>query len=303
MLQVTNATKIASPLSRTTVLVAVNISQWTARKLDRRATAETNERHGASADAGRYNKLLIEAKRLETINGIVSAARTLHYKMTRPWADEGLRILPNALYEEFSNKFRVLKREFEDAAEAFCREYPCFIKEREADLGSLYDPKDYPAVEEIRSKFNLELRVLPFPDAEDFRSDLDNDTVADIRREIADTTNKVVDDAMKATAREIVERVGHMAEKLKTYKGKGTTKKGEPNTYFRDSLVENVRELAKLLPAFNLTNDPKVDAVIERINRELCVEDAQTLREHAGARAIVAKSADEIVAEVGKFLA
>jgi hypothetical protein len=94
-----------------------------------------------------------------------------------------------------------------------------------------------------------------------------------------------------------------MAEKLKTYKEKGEKAKGEPRNYFRDSLVDNVRDLAALLPAFNLTDDPKVDALIDRINRELCSEDAKTLRKNADARESVAKSADEIVAEVGKFLA
>src|SRR5215471_17281477 len=112
--------KIASPLSRKATLVAVQISQWTARKLDRRVTDEVNESHGAAKDAGRYNKLLIEAKRLERINSLVAAARTLHYTLTKPWADEGLRILPNVLHEKFANEFRKLKREFDLAADEFC---------------------------------------------------------------------------------------------------------------------------------------------------------------------------------------
>jgi hypothetical protein len=292
--------KIASPLSRKAVLVTVNISQWTARKLDRQITKETNARYHASEDAGRFNKLLIEAERLATLNKLVSKARTLHYKMTRPWADEGPRILPNALYSKFSDEFRVLKREFATAADEFARNYPMFIEERKRKLNGAFKPEDYPPADEIRKKFQLDLTILPFPDAADFRSDLDADTVADIKREIAETSNRVIDDAMTLTGKQIIETVGHMAEKLKEYK---TGKPGEPKKFFLDSLVENVRELAELLPAFNLTEDPKLATIATRISKELCAEDAKVLRENDAARETVAKSADEIVAAVSGLLA
>lgn len=289
--------KIATPLSRKAVLVSVNISQWSARKLDRKVTNETNEKYHASEDAGRYNKLLIDKRHLAEINGIVSKARALHYKMTRPWADDGPRILPNALFSKFADEFRELKRDMERAADAFERGYLSFIEERKRKINGLFDPQDYPPADEIRAKFNLDHRIMPLPDEEDFRADLDADTVADIKAEMARTSGNVLDDAMKATAAEIVEKVGHMSTKLKEYKT-GTDGKKK---FFLDSLVENVRELAELLPAFNLSNDPNLAHITNRIARELCVEDAKDLRQNDEARATVQKSADEIVAEVGKF--
>jgi len=269
--------KIATPLSRKAVLVAVNISQWTARKLDKKVTRETNAKYGAAEDAGRYNKLLIAAEHLATLNSLVSSARDLHHSMTMPWADKGPRILPNALYSQFTDKFRVLKRDFAIAADQFCREYPAYVTERAKKLNGLYDPKDYPSPAEIRSKFNLDLRVLPFPeDVEDFRADIDDDTLEDIKREISETTGKAVDRAMEHTASKIIEVVGHMSEKLKEFK---TNKPGE-RKFFLDSLVGNVRELAELLPAFNLTDDPKLAQIAKRITSELCVEEAKDLRKN-----------------------
>lgn len=288
---------VATPLSRKAVLVSVNISQWTARKLDKKVTDETNQRHNATEDAGRYNKLLIAAEHLKTLNSLVSRARALHYSMTRPWADDGPRILPNVLYTKFANEFRTLQREFAAAADAFCAGYPKFIAERKAKLNGMFNEADYPKVSDIRSKFNLDLTVLPFPDVADFRADIDDETMDDLRREITQSTSGVVDKAMEATASEIIETVGHMAEKLKEY---GTAKEGE-RKFFLDSLVGNVRELAELLPAFNLTGDPKLDKIVDRIKRELCVEEAATLRKDAKARAVVQKSADQIVAEVSKL--
>ena len=291
--------KIASPLSRKATLVSVEISQWTARKLDKRITDEVNTSHGASADAGRYNKLLIEAKRLEKINKLVSAARELHYTLTKPWADEGLRILPNVLHEKFADAFRKIKRDFDAAADEFCTDFPRFVEERKRALNGLFNASDYPSASDIRSKFKLATRTFPIPNADDFRSDvLDADTIADIKRELTETSDKVLTDAMQHTIKQIAEVVGHMAHKLKEYKAKDDGKKH----YFANSLVENVRELADLLPAFNLTNDPNLDSLGKRIQRELCVEDAQTLRENDAARETVAKSADDILKDVSSLL-
>src|SRR5262245_51537705 len=94
---------IASPLSRKATLIAVEFSQWTARKLDKKVTDKVNREHGAAADAGNYRKLLIEAKRLEAINSVVSRARRLHASLTKPWS-EGVGILPNALHEKFATE-------------------------------------------------------------------------------------------------------------------------------------------------------------------------------------------------------
>jgi hypothetical protein len=292
-------TKVVAPLSRKAILLSVRISQWTARKLDRQITDETNRKYNATSDAGRYNKLLIDADHLADITTIVSKVRQLHYTMTRPWMDEGARILPNALYAKFTDEFRVLKREFENAVDQFCAEYPRYIAERKIALNGAFKETDYPSAGEIRNKFILKYSPMPFPDAEDFRSDLDDDTVADIKAEIAAMSDQVLNDAMKGTAEQIIKLVGHMAEKLKEHMGK---KEGE-RKFFMDSLVDNVRELADLLPAFNLTNDPKLTKITKRIKKELCVEDAVTLRKNPDAALSVQKSAEEIVAETSKFFA
>jgi hypothetical protein len=307
MLDTTNTVvpSVKSALSRKATLVAVNISEWSARKYDKRASEAARARFNASDDAGRFNKLLIDTERLKAVNSIVSQARALHHRFTKPWGDDGgvvdgkraskPRILPNALYAEFAAEFRVLKREFEKAVDEFCVGYPSFVEERRRDLQGMFDPADYP--EDIRSKFKLALAILPFPDVQDFRSDLDPDVEQDIREEIEAQLRDATAGLSKESARSIVETVGHMAKKLKEYKSEGK------KTHFWDSLVENVRELARLLPAFNLTNDPDLARISDRISKELCVEDADVLRKNDLAREIVQKSADEIVAEVEKFFA
>ena len=295
---------VASPLSRKATLVSVVISQWTARKLDKKITREVIESRGAAADAGRFNKLLIEAERLAELGSLVSQARHLHYRYTKPWCDEGMRILPNTLHAKFAEEFRKIKRDFHDAADKFCRDYPDYVKERAKALNGLFDPADYPDPKEIRSKFQLDTKTFPVPDAGDFRSDvLDQDTIEDIRRELTETSEQVLSDAMRHSIDQIVKIVGHMSEKLQEYKpGKPAKGQQQKKTFFTDSLVENVRELADLLPAFNLTSDPKFDQIAARIKKELCAEEPAELRVNEAARVAVQKSADDILKDVSKLL-
>ena len=207
--------KITTPLSRKSVLVAVVVNQWTARKLDRKATDETNARHNATKDAGRYNKLLIAAEHLAEVKSLVSQARTLHHTMTRPWGDEGARILPNVLFAKFSEQFRTIKRDFEIAADKFAAAYPAHVAERKQALGSLFNASDYPSASEIRSRYSMKYDVMPFPDADDFRSDLDDDTVAEIKEQLRETTDSVVSNAMQHTAQQIRDTVGHIVDEAR----------------------------------------------------------------------------------------
>jgi Protein of unknown function (DUF3150) len=295
---------IASPLARKATLVSVEISQWTARKFDKKATADFNRRHHAAQDAGRYNKHLIQAERLKTLNSLVNKARELHYRFTKPWNDEGgLRILPNTLHAKFADEFRVLQRDFDEAADDFARDYPKYVEEQRVRLNGLFDPTDYPRARDIRDKFKLRTRVYPVPETDDFRSGtLDEATLEDIKREIAEA-HKDAEKTMTAdTVKQIVEVVGKMSDKLKAYNGGEEKRKGEERSFFANSLVGNVRQLAEMLPHFNLNNDKKLDAVIKRINKELCVEDAETLRENADVRASVQKSAEEIAKTVEDLL-
>jgi len=287
---------IKSQLARKAVLVSLNVSMWGARKYDRKVTKEVNRSRHASDDAGRYNKLLIEKGRLAPVLAVVTEARDLFYKYTRPWA-KGVGILPNVSYAEFSNKMRVLKQRYGEVADVFAKEFPTYVAERKRKLSEIYDPKDYPSEREIRGKFSFDVNFDVVPDVGDFRSDgIDEDTLNDIRAEIAESEKRIERDAIAHTYGEIADVVRKMAEKLGEYK----VEKGK---HFKDTLVDNIRELAVLLPTFNLTDDPKLEEITKRLQKELCIEDAKTLRDSDDVRASVKKSAEEILAEVEKHMA
>ncbi len=94
-----------SILSEKAILVRFSVAQWTARKFDKKATAEVEQNHGANANAGevgRFNKQLASKRYMTELSSNISLARAWHYEQTLPWHDaEGVRILPVANFNKY----------------------------------------------------------------------------------------------------------------------------------------------------------------------------------------------------------
>ena len=89
--------------------------------------------------------------------------------MTLPWDDNGYRVLPSAAYMDHAEKMRELSNRFIPAVDALAREFGNLVEQAKVRLGGLFRPEDYPAPDELRSKFSFETKVMPLPDAGNFR--------------------------------------------------------------------------------------------------------------------------------------
>ncbi len=299
---VTIAAAVSAPsgtsvLAEKAVLARPTISQWTARRFDRKASDAVTTANKAASNAGRFNKLLLAPDALGEVQRIDCAARDYHYSRTLPWTDEGARILPAAMYLDYARRMAGYRAEFEAAVTAFVAGYPDFVDASRARLGDLFNAADYPAATDVRSRFRFDLAIFPIPSGDDFRLTVPDAVRADVERRTAEALSAAIGDA----GRRVSEAVGRMAERLRDYRPATGAAKAEG--IFRDSLVENVRDLVDVLPAFNLTGDPRFAAIVDRMRAELCRHGADTLREDSAVRAEVAAAAASILEDVSDFLA
>lgn len=288
-------------LSDKAVLANLSFSRWGGHTYDRSVTDEVHQTRNAASDAGRYNKRLLAKGATSDINSVVGAAREYHRDHTQPWLDDGARILPAPLYLPYASRMKDFRREFEDAVAKFIKTYPDLVKDAEKRLGKMFSAADYPSVEQLKGMYSFRSAVTPFPDSDDFRVDVPAPELASMKKEMKQQMDEVYKGALNDTATRIVETVGHMAGRLKSYKPGEKGKRAE-NT-FRDSLVENVRQLAEVLPAFNMGNDAKLAKVIAKIQKDLCANDATALREDENLRQKVATSADQILTAISDYIA
>ena len=203
------------------MLCSLSISMWSARKHDPEASQEIAQRHGAQADAGRYHKVLLPKEALAEIHKIVSEARQEHYFMTLPWDDNGYRVLPAAAYMDHTGKMRELSNQFTPAVEALARQFGQLVEEAKARLGGLFRSEDYPAPDELRSKFSFETKVMPLPDAGDFRVALGDEEKERIKRQITTAVEASLQVASRDLWQRLYEAVSHLAERLQAYKVTG----------------------------------------------------------------------------------
>ena len=272
------------------LLVQLSISQWLARKYDKKATREVAVAHGTAMDVGRYNKSLLPMQNmLDSVHKKASLIREKYYKNTLPWGIDGTMMLPTSNYLNFMTEFRKEKAEWMQLVEDFVTEYPQLVANASTMLGGLYDPSDYPTPSQIRNKFSMDMAVYPVPSS-DFRVEIASDELSRIQQDVEARVANAQAEAMKEVWQRLFDRVKHMAEKL-----------SDPKAIFKNSMVEHAKELCSLLPRLNFADDPNLEALRQEVESKL-LKHPEALRNDPDLRNDTAAEARRIMAAMGSFM-
>jgi len=274
-------------LDQKAMLAALNVSQWTARKEDKKITKEVETAHNAK-DAGKYHKVLIAKESIQTIQKIVNEARIYHYTVTLPWNDNGERILTTALFFDYSRAIAKFKGQFETAVNSFLDNYPALIDAARTRLNGMFNQEDYPTIKKVKGKFSFSHQFTPIPSTSDFRVDLQQEEIEKIKSALDARLKAREQEAVKDLWERLFSTVSHAAERL-----------SDPDAIFRDSLIVNIQELVNLLPKLNFTDDPTLEKLRREVENKLLKFDAATLRDDPTARKQTAQEARELLKTIG----
>ncbi len=275
------------------MLAEFNASVWTARKLDRGATEEiVSAKKAAAKDAARVNKSLLAGRNeLEVIQSMVGRARQYVYDNTLPWSDSGLRLLPTINFEKFATKMNEFEEEFTDVVKKFVDIYPSLITAQAMALGDMFKRDDYPTQNEIMTKFSFRVNYMPVPSAGDFRIDIGNAAMDDIKAKLQSLADERVEQAMADVRKRLGEHMKRMSDRLTT-----DYVAGEPKARrFHDSLVDGALELCDLTKALNIANDTSLESARSTLEQLLCGVTPAELRKNETVRDEVKKNVDAIL--------
>lgn len=277
--------------------VCFSISAWEARKQDKKATKEVATTHGIETSVGRYHKdLLPGAVEHDAILKLRNAWRVAHYENTLPWGEDGERVIRSSSFLDYAAMYNEYKAKWDAALETFIAAYPTLVSQAELRLNTLFDPKDYPEVDEVRRRFCVRLRNYPLPDTEDFRI-LDGIPPEEADRLVAeavDGINARLTDAIKDLWARMYKVVGNMQERL-------AVPVGEKGGKFHDTLVTNVQDLIELLPKLNLTNDPDIARAAQEMSA-LVQHPAETLRQSEEVRKATCAKAAALAKRMSQYV-
>ena len=269
----------------------LEIKCYSGQKLDRLVTEDIRAKHDASKRAGRYNKNLFPSSKLlkeAHKSSRVCRDRFNHYTM--PWQGSGVRILPSKMFNKFTQTMNNVMSRFDQDAQDFVNNLPQEISDAQRDysaLGKLFDWDDYPSQSDLSGLFGCNLKPQPIATADDFRVNLSDDVLKQIKIEYEEEflANQV--DANKHLWKRLQSVVQAMKDRL-----------SDPKAVFRDTLIGNATELVEVMDDLNVFGDDALSAFTNEVRDNLSQVKPQDLRNDANLRKSHADKAADILAKI-----
>jgi hypothetical protein len=273
------------------LLVQLQISQWTARKRDKKATEDVAKAAGADVSAGNYNKsLLAGTDALKKVHQYSTVIRTWYYDNTLSWGINGTQLLPSKNYFEFNTEWRQHKAKWEELVNEFCKDYMYHRAHAQQFLGTLYNDDDYPNAVELKRKFHIDMATFPVPST-DFRVEVGEQELQRIQQEVELRVSEAAEKAMSDLWHRLYERIEHVTERL-----------SDSSVLFRDSMTEHTLDLCRMLPRLNFNDDPNLDRMCKEIEHKIGMQDPHALRYDLDLREQKAKEAKDIMDKMSVFM-
>ena len=276
-------------ISASAVLVELNISVWPASKVDRETTEQTNAQAGAVRDASQTRKYLFAGTSLrKEIENFAAKVRLYHNRHTLPWADKGERLLPTKLFMDYKQHMNHFETQFHSMCDEFFYHYPALVAAAPQNLGKLYKPDDYPALDDVKAKFAFRRTVKPVPESGDFRLDVPTEDLSELRAMFDQQQREKLAEAVREPWERLHAQLMSISEKMKD--ADGDTKKR-----YHDSFISNPLELCTLLTKLNITNDPKLEEARRQLEVTMLGANLDTLKEDSTARSELKSKVDAII--------
>lgn len=281
------------------MLVELSISSWTARKLDKKVSAEVDVAKNTKVSAVNVNKNLMAGTGvLDKIIKYAAGARAWHVAQTLPWSDNGSRLLPMSNFMAYKEQLAVMEDNFNALVDKFVDSYPELISAAAFQLGDLFDRNEYPDVNSLKNRFKFNYSFFPVPNAGDFRVDINEEAKA----EIIANCNKAHQDRLENAMKDAWKRLHDCLERMSDRLTVDIVKDEDGNSshemrVFRDTLMENAIEMVDMLKHLNITKDPNMEQARQALKSAISNYDLDDLRSSMTARNAVKTQVDAILSK------
>lgn len=268
------------------ILVRLNISTWSARKTDNKASIDIVTSKSNVEDSGRFIKnLLPDNEFMKEVIKHSNDARNYFKSITLDW-DGSTRLLPVDKLDDWNKRINVIKSKWAKAVKALENNYTQSIEEAERDLGELFDPNDYPINIEDKFVFNVDYLTVP---NSDFRFEASKEVVDELRQSIENTVQTKTNDMVKEVLYKFASNISVLVDAL-------TRDKGRIHT----SLFINLKQLTDIAGSFNLFNDPGIAKIIAEA-KELFVDTPEEVRRDPKKKKLLADKGNSILERINSY--
>lgn len=286
-------------LSSNYMLCDLQVRSWSGKATDKDATAEVIESKQATKDSGAFMKNLMASAgtELKAVHQQGASLRHFVYSKTLPWSTcgegvkRGARLLASSQAMDFLQEFKGFKKQYDEAVKALVAVWDVRVGEAMTNLGQLANPLDYPSATELPKKFAVTIEMEPIPAMKDFQrlnvpaalaTALGNRHAMVAQQQVQNAMNEMRDRMLTELERINVQMSKHAAgEKTRLY----------------ESLITNMQGLVQMAKNMNLTNNPRLIELAEKIEQRLLLHPVQVYKDDPAKAAVLADSARELATE------
>ena len=241
-------------LDEKAVLISVKRRMYSPYKLDQ----EESKKYGA----GNVNKHLFEGRDNKVKDTISKFTDVYTYVKdnTVPWTT-GVDMLNIDHYMDFTSGLRQLVDTANQAVNSLCVVWDDEVQKDLVRLAkiavvrgkpNLADPSDYPNVDELRAKFGVDVRYMPVPTTGDFRVGISDEDKASPQQQLDDAETSATTHVLNS----MITPMKRAIEKL-------SVPIGSNGSVFRDTLIDNIVDVAERMNKVNLSDDPAIQNKID----------------------------------------
>ena len=236
-------------LARKAVCIKVRLS----RMGNMRKVSTTQIEADADKDLLRVSKHLLDSAELKAITRFDAEIRRYLYNICLPF-EVGIHLLPIAALETVEQRLRQFATDRQQLAEAFLVVYPSLCQDAARRLRGLYNPADYPPVEEARRQFGFSWQYVSFGVPDQLKG-ISQEVWEQEREKAAQRMAEASSEIQIVLRESMAKLVQHMAERLKT------SDDGKP-LRFKESTVSNLIEFLANFEFRNVTDDTELQSVV-----------------------------------------
>ena len=277
-------------LARKTVCIKVRLSTMG----NTRKVSTSQIEADADKDLLRVSKHLVDSAELKAIGRFDGEIRRFLYNICLPF-EIGIHLLPITALETVEHRLRQFAEGRKQLVAAFISAYPGLCQDAAKRLRGLYNPADYPPVEDVTKEFGFSWQYVSFGVPDQLKG---------ISREVWEQEREKAAQRMAESSAEIqqvlresmAKLVQHMADRLKEGQD------GKP-LRFKETTVSNLVEFLTNFEFRNVTDDTELQAMVAQARQLLQGVSADDLRATGDLRTKVQQGMADIAAQLDTMMA
>jgi hypothetical protein len=276
-------------LAKKTVCIKVRLSTMG----NTRKVSTSQIEADADKDLLRVSKHLLASAELKAIGRFDGEIRRFLYNICLPF-EIGIHLLPIAALETVECRLRQFAEDRKQLVATFIKAYPSLCQDAAKRLRGLYNPADYPPVEDVEREFGFSWQYVSFGVPDQLKG-ISREVWEQEREKAAQRMAEASSEIQLVLRESMAKLVQHMAERLKDGPD------GKP-LRFKESTVANLVEFLANFEFRNVTDDNDLQALAAQARQLLQGVSADDLRTTGDLRSKVQQGITGIAAQLDTML-